>query len=116
MPTALVADVLRARRFRVVDLGASVPVSSFAESAAGAPNVVAVGFAITMPRTQSLLRKHVRAIRSATDAPVAFGGRGISAEGARSAGANLWTAHAADFVAEVEQLADAARGVRRRER
>src|SRR5581483_8712930 len=42
LPCAIVADLLRAARFDVVDLGADTPAASFAAAAAGADRLVAV--------------------------------------------------------------------------
>ncbi len=81
LPTAIVADLLRAEGFDVVDLGADTPSADIAGVAARQDRLVAVGICATSPlnRTNaSNFVEAVAAIRSATDAPVLIGGLAIT--------------------------------------
>lgn len=99
LPTALVADLLRAEGFDVIDLGASVPAESFVECAALAPSLRAVAIAVTTPGQQREVRKLVRGLRWAgIGVPVLVGGGGIAQEEALDAGADHWARHGGDVV------------------
>ena len=47
IPVAMLADIVRAHGYRVVDLGGNVPVQSFVEAAGGNEQVVAVGVSVS---------------------------------------------------------------------
>ena len=75
---ALLGDLLRARGFRVHDLGADVPPESFADAALRAERLIAVGIGATTRRNERNIRAAVRAVRAAVNVPVVVGGAGIS--------------------------------------
>jgi MerR family transcriptional regulator, light-induced transcriptional regulator len=50
MPSLMVADVLRWEGYRVVDLGADVPLTSFVDAASATPDLVAVGVSLSATR------------------------------------------------------------------
>jgi len=75
---ALLGDLLRARGFRVHDLGADVPPESFADAALRAERLIAVGIGATTRRNERNIRAAIRAVRAAVNVPVVVGGAGIS--------------------------------------
>jgi methanogenic corrinoid protein MtbC1 len=81
LPTAILADLLRAEGFDVVDLGADTPGADLAEVAAQQDRLVGIGICATSPLSRgaaSTLVDVVRGVREATDAPVLIGGRAVS--------------------------------------
>jgi|SRR5581483_7205411 len=107
LPCAIVADLLRAARFDVVDLGADTPAASFAAAAAGADRLVAVLIGATTSGRDAALRSTVRALRRRDiTAPILVGGAAIAgADHAARLGADGWTGHdGRAVVAAVEQL------------
>ncbi len=106
LPAALLGDLLRARGFAVVDLGADTPAASWGEAAAGAERLVAVAISVTTEGNDRNVRAAVRAVRSAADAPVMLGGRAIAdAARAEALGADLHGASGEDAVAKIDALA-----------
>lgn len=102
LPSALLGDLLRSRGFIVTDLGADVPVESWAESVAAAERLVAVAVGATTGGNDRQVRAAVRAVRGACAAPVVLGGYAITdAAHARSLGADL---HGASGMAAVEAI------------
>lgn len=100
LPTALAADLLRARGFVVIDLGANVPTESFIECVGRLPRVRAVGVAITTPGQQQAVRNLIATSRRARlNMPIVVGGAGITETESHDAGADYWTASAPSLVA-----------------
>lgn len=95
MASALLADLLRSRRFTVVDLGGDTPPASFvaAARAANRPRAVLVG-ALTEGRDAETAAT-LAALRNADlGVPLLAGGAGIAGpEAARLLGADAWTGH-----------------------
>jgi excisionase family DNA binding protein len=95
MASALLADLLRSRRFTVVDLGGDTPPASFvaATRAANRPRAVLVG-AIGDGR-DAAVRATFAGLRDADlGVPLLAGGAGIAGpEAARALGADGWTGH-----------------------
>lgn len=92
LPIAIFADLLRARHFRVSDLGANVPIESFVDFVAKLPDVTAVGVGVTMPGNEDNVRALLVALRKASQAPVTVGGLAIpSASVAGGLGADAWS-------------------------
>lgn len=76
LPTALLADLLRAQRWDVVDLGADVPVDGFADACAERDRLAAVGICVTVVDDQ--VPEAIAALRAAGhEVPVLLGGQGI---------------------------------------
>jgi excisionase family DNA binding protein len=99
LPTAIAADLLRARGFTVVDLGANVPTDSFVDGARRLPRIMAVGVAVTTPGRPTAIRRLVSAHRQANASiPIIVGGSGIGEAEARKLGASLWTDSVASLV------------------
>ncbi len=89
LATALVADVLRGRRFSVADLGGNTPAASFAEAVATSSRLVGTGVVVSSRVGASVLGATVAAIKTAGTAPVLLGGIRIrSDEQARRLGAD----------------------------
>lgn len=105
LPGSIVADLLRAARFDVVDLGPNTPAASFVEVAEIVPRLVAVAICITTAAGEEGLAEATRALHAA-GAPVVAGGAGVRDEDhARSLGATVYSGpDAADAVAAVEGL------------
>jgi MerR family transcriptional regulator, light-induced transcriptional regulator len=106
LPSAMVADELRAARFEVVDLGANTPVASFAGAARVAVRLVAVLVGATVPAEQAIVEV-IGAIRGvAPGVPVFVGGAAVAGEEAALAlGADGWSGlDARQAVAAVERL------------
>jgi excisionase family DNA binding protein len=92
LAVALLADPLRGRRFRVVDLGADTPPDAFVDAARGADDDLRlVGITLTDPPITPV-RRTVAALRSAGLAvPIVAGGPGVADESAAlDAGATGW--------------------------
>jgi len=107
IPVLLVADVLRASGWDVVDLGADVPVASFLVAAETASRLAAVGVSVTTPGNEDAVRSTLDALSvSVPDVALLLGGRAVGDSAhARSLGATGWAADAAGAA----ELLDAAR-------
>jgi MerR family transcriptional regulator, light-induced transcriptional regulator len=105
LPVAMVADLLRWRRFDVIELGANTPADALADAALGAERLVAVGIAATTAGLDRQVIRSVRAVRSATNAPIILGGSAIrDAAHARELGSDRWTGR--DGTSVVEAVED----------
>ncbi len=107
LPSAILADVLRAARFDVIDLGANTPPESFAETASRPDRLVAVLVGATTsghPKTMARTLDAVRAARPQT--PVLVGGAAVADQPAASRlGADGWSGHdAGQALAAIEAL------------
>jgi excisionase family DNA binding protein len=103
LPVAIAADVVRAARFAVVDLGGAVPPESLARSAAGLDQLVAVGICASVSGDAGV-GDAVAAVRSAVPGiPVFAGGVGLDAPAAAAAGADGFGADATALVALVDR-------------
>ena len=95
LPTAIMADVLRADGYSVIDLGARVPAKSFAMVAAAVDRLVAVGIAATSSDTVSGLTDTIAELRKVVDVPIILGGAAITDDAeARELGADAYGADA----------------------
>ena len=104
LPLSLLADLLRAAHFEVLDLGANLPADHFARQVGDADNVVAVGIGVTTPGQEAAISETVAAVRAATDAPILLGGAGIDEEAASALGADSYARTGIDAVALVESV------------
>lgn len=103
LPSAMVADILRASGFQVIDLGSDVPVESFVEAVRDtAP--IAVGVSVTGTTSLRPAAEVARAIKAASDTPVLFGG--IAVEDATHAARLGGDGYAANGPAAVVWLND----------
>ena len=59
LPISIAADLFRAARFEVVDLGANLPYQSFGRAVAMIPNVIAAGIGVTIPGQDNELTKTI---------------------------------------------------------
>lgn len=100
IPTALAADLIRARGFTVIDLGADVPVDALVRSASQADHLVAVSICASTAGNEDAIAEATAALRDAVEAPVVLGGGAIrDADHARSLGATVHSASFDDVVA-----------------
>ncbi len=77
LAVSIVADLLRAAQFNVIDLGGNTPVDSFVDSISATDQCRAVGISASIPADQ-LVRETVSVIRAAhPDLAVLVGGTGI---------------------------------------
>ncbi|HET9732040.1 MAG TPA: cobalamin-dependent protein [Acidimicrobiales bacterium] len=109
IPVLMVGDVLRAEGFRVVQLGADLPVGALVTAAAAA-DVDAVGLSAA---TAGGLERAAGAIaelqRRAPWMPVMFGGPAVTSELAEQAGADGWAPDAAGCAQTLTSLIEARR-------
>lgn len=80
LPVALLADLLRSRGARVVDLGADTPAEYLAAVAADEDRLAAVGICVTTPltpATRATLHLAVRLVHERVGVPVLLGGSGL---------------------------------------
>jgi excisionase family DNA binding protein len=105
LPLSFLSDPLRGRHFDVVDLGADVPVESFAAAAARADRLVGVGLCATTG-TERAIRATVKALRAAADVPIVLGGAAVADAGvAARLGADHYSGDGRDAIAIFESLA-----------
>ena len=89
LPVALMADLLRGRGFRVLDLGGDVPSDALASTVARTDSLIAVSLSRTTPGNDSSIGEAIEAVRGATRAPVLLGGQAIvGPDAARALGAD----------------------------
>lgn len=112
LPGALVADLLRARGFEVVDLGSDVPATSFVETAQSVDRRVAVLVGVSSPGALGAAKAVVRALHAAGVSDVLVGGGAVGDEEvARRLGADEWTGSDAEaLVATLERRVAELRG------
>ena len=90
IPVAMLADLVRAHGYRVVDLGGNVPVTSFVEAVQEGDGVVAVGVSVSDPRCLDAAGEVVAQLRGRTGVPVLVGGPATDAQMAEALGADGW--------------------------
>jgi excisionase family DNA binding protein len=99
LPVAIAADVVRAARFSVVDLGADVPPESLSRAARAADRVVAVGICVSVSGNTTAVRAAVSAARRAVPgAVVLLGGSAIDEAASALLGADGYAPDAAGLV------------------
>jgi excisionase family DNA binding protein len=109
LPVTILADVVRAGGWSVVDLGPDVPVGSFARLVAQQDDVVAVGVSVTTEANLAQVPGAVAAIRELTDVPVLVGGRAVADEqAARRLGGDGWAPDGRQAVELLHALASPA--------
>lgn len=91
LPCAIVADLLRLRRFDVIDLGGDVPAAGFVDACRDRDRLLVVAVCATVKRDRAV-RDVVRALRAgAIDAPIVVGGASVGDVGhARALGGDAW--------------------------
>ncbi len=96
LPVLMVADVLRWEGFRVVDLGANVPLESFVDGASAVSDLVAVGISLSAGRHRRAVTRVLTNLRGAVPGILLLaGGPALPDEkSARSLGADGWAPHA----------------------
>lgn len=105
LPTALLSDLLRVRRFDVIDLGADAPVEAFADACHDRDRLLAVGICATLPNDDAIAAAITHLRERGFDVPVLVGGAGVrDQEHARHLGADGWAAGGRGAVQVFEQL------------
>lgn len=98
LPIAIVGDLLRLRGWEVTDLGADVPVSSWAHAVTRTPDAVAVGISVMGAGLLPVAAEVCAAIHEARpDIRIVLGGRAASAEHAAEVGADAFAGSAAEM-------------------
>lgn len=106
IPSAMVADLVRARGYEVVDLGADVPPRSFATASAAARGLRAVAIVVSDASCVGAVAEAVAAVREAgVTVPVLAGGSGMDPEDAAAAGADRYTSSATELLEVLAALA-----------
>ncbi len=103
LPSAFLSDLLRGRSFDVIDLGADVPVSSWATTCSEAPRLVGVGLCASSPGNDSSIAEVIDAIRAHGDVPIILGGGAVEdAAHARRVGASAYSDSFASAIAHFD--------------
>ena len=108
LPVAMVADVLRAHHWTVVDLGADVPSNELRRTSLGTDRLRAVGISVIVPGNDAAVRDAVVATKEAVPrVAVILGGAAIKDHAtARALGADAWAADALELCALLDELPD----------
>lgn len=108
IPSAMVADLVRAKGYDVADLGADVPAASYATAAAASDKLKAVAIVVTSPSRRPGVRGTVDALHAAgVTAPLLVGGSGIARQEALASGADRYTASASQVLDALAALSEA---------
>lgn len=112
LPMTLLANVLRARGWGVVELGPDTPAADVAVAAKSADRLVAVGISVGSEVTEPAARQAVAEVRAAVPAvPVLVGGPAVPDLGtARRLGGDGWGASADDVDTLLATLRTGPRG------
>jgi excisionase family DNA binding protein len=103
LPVRMVADVVRLSGYEVDDLGADVPVESFAHAAGAADPLLAVALSATTPGNEDVVQATVAAVRERVDVPVLVGGGAVpDAETSTALGGDGWAPDARGVVELLE--------------
>ncbi len=104
LATSFAADILRARRFDVVDLGANVPTDSFVTCVLGTNRLIGVVISVVTQESRKGAAELIRALRRAkVSVPLFLGGAGVDDVSAHEMGADHW---APDVSAVASKLDD----------
>jgi methanogenic corrinoid protein MtbC1 len=100
LPVSIAANLLRWKGFDVVELGADTPAEALVETAAGEPDLLAVGIVCTAAGSPKAARRAVAALHQAVPkVPVLLGGAAVAdVAHARRLGADVFTGGRADEV------------------
>ncbi len=102
LATSFAADILRAKRLDVIDLGADVPTDAFVQCARGANRLVAIAVCVVTAHSLLSAGQLIEALRNADfGVPIFLGGAGVDAASARELGADHW---ASDVIAVADAL------------
>src|SRR4051812_19903871 len=112
LPGAMLADLLRAERYEVVELGGDVPVESFVAAALDLDRLVAVCVSVGTGGREPVVAGVVDALHAVVDVPVLVGGPAMADEAhVASVGGDGW---AADSIGVASILDDRSTAMRRR--
>lgn len=106
LTVGLLADPLRGRGFRVVDLGANVPLEAWVDAVRSAERLRAVGISVVAPGLDTDVAAAIDAIHRAVTVPIVVGGGALAEEAhALTLGADAWASSHDDAIALFERLA-----------
>lgn len=105
LPLRMVADVVRLSGYEVHDLGADVPVESFAHAVTDVDRLLAVAVSATVPGNEDTVEATVAAVRERVAVPVLVGGGAVTDAAASTAlGGDDWAPDARGVVEILEDL------------
>ncbi len=91
LATSFAADILRAKHFDVVELGADVPTAAFVQCVHNVNRLLAIAICVVTPISRSSAAELIEALRiSEISVPIYLGGAGVDAAVAEALGADLW--------------------------
>jgi len=111
LPVSMLADVMRSRGYRVVDLGGNVPLASFTAAVAGTDGLAAVGISVGDAACLAAAGEVVAALRDVGRSgvsgavPILVGGPATDAAVAAELGADGWAPDAITTSNLLQQLA-----------
>lgn len=110
LPARMVADVVRLAGYEVHDLGADVPIESFAHAVTGVDPLLSVAVSATTPGNEEAVRATVAAVRQRVDVPVLVGGGAVpDAAMSVALGGDGWAPDARgviDLLGDLQELRD----------
>lgn len=74
LPTAILRDLLKARGFNVVDLGANTPPESIVERAQNTDELIAIGVSSSTPGNDDIVEVTLTTLNESLDVPIVVGG------------------------------------------
>lgn len=105
LPSALLSDLMRGRRFDVIDLGADAPAESWASTSRETVRLVGIGMCASTPGSDEVIAATLAEIRAETAAPIVLGGNGIVDEAhAFRLGASAFSGSFEDAVDALDRL------------
>ena len=107
LPVSIAADLFRSHGFEVLDLGANLPPTSFADRVRTTDDLVAVAISVTTPNQHEEIAATISALRPVTAAPIMVGGSGSRGLTAETLGADGVVESADDALAVIDEWLDA---------
>jgi len=106
LPVSIAADLFRSHGFEVLDLGANLPPTSFADRVRTTDDLVAVAISVTLPKQHQEIAATISALRLVTEAPIMVGGSGSRGLTAEALGADDIAESADDALATIDAWLD----------
>lgn len=103
LATSFAADILRAQRFDVVDLGANVPTDSFVTCVLETNRLIGVVISVVTEESRTSAAELIEALRRAeVSVPLFLGGAGVDDASARELGADHWASDVSAVASTLE--------------
>ncbi|HEY1278802.1 MAG TPA: B12-binding domain-containing protein [Acidimicrobiales bacterium] len=110
LPVAMLADIVRGRGYRVVDLGGNVPVQSYVDAGTSAERILAVGVSVSDASCLGAAADVVQAVHERLGVPVLVGGPATDEQTGAHVGSDGWAPDAEAAGDVIERLRDAQDG------